>query len=112
MWVDMNNPGSKLFGFDDIGKSYRMGLCHVAAHNPNTVAIDQILWKCCGTATSERSTQTGYSGAVSYTGLILNGDDPQTGIEELFDHVVFFIIQCCSAKRGDTNCLIDLAPIR
>jgi len=112
MWVNMNNPGSKLFGFDNIGKAYRMGLCHVAAHNQNTVAIDQVLWESCGTATSERSTQTGYSGAVSYTGLILNRNDPQTGIEELFDHVVLFIIQCCSAKRGDTNCLIDLAPIR
>src|SRR2546421_4119066 len=111
MWVDMNNLSSKLFGFDDIGKAYRMGLGHIAAHNPNAVAIDQVLWECCGAATSERSTQTGYSGAVSYTGLVLNRDDPQTGIEELFDQIVLLIIQCCSAKRGDTNCLIDFTPI-
>ena len=112
MWVDMNNLGSKLFSFDNIGKGYRMGLAHVATHNPNTVAIDQVLWKCCGTATAQRRTQTGYSGTVSYTGLILNRDDPQTGIEELFDQIVLLIIQCCSPKRGDTNCPINLAPIR
>ena len=112
MWVDMNDLRSKLFGLYHITEGDRMGLGHIAAHNQDAVAIDQVLWKCCGAATSKRSTQTGYSGAVSYTGLVLNRDDPQTGIEELFDDIVLFIIQCCSAKRGDTNCLIDLAPIR
>jgi hypothetical protein len=71
----MNNLGSKLFGFDNIAKCDRVGLGHIAAHNPNTVAIDEILRKIRGTATSQRRTQTGYSGTVSYTGLVINRDD-------------------------------------
>jgi hypothetical protein len=48
----MNNLGSKLFGFDNICKAYRVGLGHIAAHNPNTIAIDDVLRKIRGPATS------------------------------------------------------------
>ena len=111
MWVDMNDPRSKLFGFHDIGKRDRVGLGHIATHNPDTVAIDQVLWKCCGAATTERSTQTGYSGAVSYTGLVLNRDNSKATAEELFHQIIFFNVQRCSTEGGDSQRMIDLAPI-
>src|SRR5579859_5611320 len=72
MWVDMNNLRPKLPGFDNIRKANRMGFSHIAAHDQYTVAINQVLWKTSSAATSQCCTQTGYSGAVSYTGLVLN----------------------------------------
>jgi hypothetical protein len=48
----MNNSGSKLLGFDNIGKRNRVSLGHIAAHNPNAIAIDDVLRKSRGTATS------------------------------------------------------------
>jgi hypothetical protein len=68
----MNNLGPKLLCSDNVAKGNRMGLSHVAAHNPNTIAMNEILWKTRGTATTQRCTQTGYSGTVSYTGLVVH----------------------------------------
>jgi hypothetical protein len=62
-----------------------MSFCHIAPHNQDAVAIDQILWKSGGPATPYCGTQTGYSRAVSYPSLILNRDNTQPAIEELFD---------------------------
>ena len=70
--VYMDNLCPTLLRFDDIRESHRMGLCHIAAHNQNSIAIHQVLRKCRGTATSQRGTQTGYGRAVSYTGLVLD----------------------------------------
>jgi hypothetical protein len=84
MRVYMNDLGPALFGFDDIGKGHRMGLRHVAAHDQNTVAIDEVLREGGGPAAPQRYTQTGYGGAVSYTGLVLNLDHAQAAAEELF----------------------------
>ena len=61
-----------LFGFYHVREGDRMRLGHIAAHNQNSIAIDEILRKCGGAAAPQRCTQTGYSGAVSYTGLILD----------------------------------------
>src|SRR2546425_7647562 len=107
----MNNLGPKFLRFDNIAKGDRMSLSHVAAHNPNTITIDEILWKIRGTATSKCCTQTGYGGAVSYTGLILNRDNAESAAEELFHQVVLFNVQCRATERGYAQRMIDFTPI-
>src|SRR6266699_705962 len=44
----------------------------IASHNQNSIAIHEILRKRGGATAPQRGTQTGYSGAVSYTGLVLD----------------------------------------
>jgi len=89
----MHHQRTAFFGFDDIGKGDRVRLGHVAAHNQNSVAIDQILWEGRRAAASKRSTQTGYSGTVSYTGLVLDRDDAKSEVEEFLHQIVFFNVQ-------------------
>ena len=69
----------------DVGECNRMSLGHIAPHDQDTITIEQILRKSGGTATPYAGTQTGYSRAVSYTCLVLDRDNTQTTIEELFD---------------------------
>ena len=72
MWVYMDNLGPAFLGFYHVGIGDGMGLGHVTAHDQNSIAIDEVLWKGCGTATPQRCTQTGYGGAVSNAGMVLN----------------------------------------
>ena len=62
-----------------------MILRHRRSHNENGIGICQVLL--CGgrTAASERGTQTGHRGAVSYTRLIAQADHAQTGGEQFLD---------------------------
>lgn len=60
MRVDMDDLCPALFGPDNIGKGHRVRLGHIAAHNQDGIAIDQILRKGGGTAPPKRYTQTGY----------------------------------------------------
>src|SRR5947199_8213288 len=101
----------EFFGVDDIREGHRVRLSHVAAHNQNRIAIHQVLRKSRGSATSKRYTQTGYRGTVSYTGLILNRDDAQSAGEEFLHYIILFNIQRCASQRGDSQCMINLAPI-
>src|SRR5258708_17635413 len=96
----MDNLRPALLSFNHIRESDRMGLGHVTAHNQNSIAVHKVLWKCRGAATSQRCTQTGYGGTVSYTGLVLNRNDPQSAAEELFHQIILFNVQRCSAESG------------
>src|SRR5689334_9989017 len=100
MRVYMDDFGPTLLGFYHISKRHGMGLGHVATHDQNSIAIDEVLRKCRGTATPQRCTQTGYSRAVSYTCLVLNRDDAKTTAEELFHQIIFFNVQCCPTERS------------
>src|SRR5947209_17217787 len=111
MRVYMHDLCAEFLGLDDIRKGYRVRLSHIAAHNQNRIAIHQVLRKSGGSATSKRYTQTGYRGTVSYTGLVLNRDDAQSASEELLHHIILFNIQGCASQRGDSQRMINLAPI-
>jgi len=45
MGINMNDGGSLFFSLQHIGKGYRVRLSHIASHNQNRIAIDQVLWK-------------------------------------------------------------------
>ena len=76
MGVNMNDFSSPFLSSYDIRKCYRVCFCHITAHDQDSITIDEVLWKGRGTTTPKCYTQTGYSRAVSYTGLVLNRDDP------------------------------------
>src|SRR5579883_2347578 len=98
MWIDMNHLCPALLSLYHIGKSDRMGFSHITTHNQDAVAIDKILRKSRSAATTECGAQTGHSGTVSYTGLVLDGDYTQATIKELFDDIVLFDIQGCTTE--------------
>ena len=102
MWVNMNDLCASLFCLNYVGKSDRVSLRHIAAHDQDAIAIDKILRKSRSAATTECGAQTGHSGTVSYTGLVLDGDYTQATIKELFDDIVLFDIQGCTTERGNT----------
>ncbi len=111
MRIYVDDLRAALFGFDDVRERDRVGLRHVAAHDKDSVAIDQILREVRRTTTPKRGTQTGYSGAVSDTGLVFNGENPQAPGKELFDEVILFDVQRRPPERGEGQRVIDLAPI-
>ena len=107
----MNNQRTTFFRLHHTCERDRVGFCHVAAHNQDTIAIDGILRISRSTATTKCCTQTGYCRAVSYTGLVLDGDDSQSTIEQLLYDIVLFDIQRSTAQCRDAQCMIDFAPI-
>ncbi len=60
MRIDVYYFRPALFRLDDIRESDGVSLGHIAAHDQDTVAIDQVLRKGGGPAAPKRSTQTGY----------------------------------------------------
>src|SRR6266851_5394975 len=70
--INMDYLSTALFGLHHVGERNWMSFSHIAAHDQNAIAINKILRKSRGAAATERSTQTGYSRAVSYTGLVLD----------------------------------------
>jgi hypothetical protein len=71
----MDNDRATFFGFNDIGERDRVGLCHIASHDQDAIAIDEVLREGRSAATAIGGTQTGYCRTVSYAGLVLDGED-------------------------------------
>src|SRR5207248_512049 len=61
-------------------------------------------------ATTEPCPQTGDARAVSYPGLILDGDDPEPA-PELLAYVVELVVQGRAAEREDGRCHVDELPV-
>src|SRR6266516_2527900 len=67
---------------------------------------------------SDRSTAAHFYHAGSpncfdrYTCLIFNRNDTQTASEEFFHQIILLNVQGCSTKRGYSQRVVDLAPIR
>src|SRR3989441_1284719 len=68
MRIYMHDFGPALFGFDHVSKGDGMGFGHVAAHDQDSIAIDEILREGRGAATPQCGTQTGHGGAVTTLG--------------------------------------------
>ncbi len=50
MRIYMDDFCSPIFRFEHVGKRDWMGFSHITAHDPDTVAIHKVLWKCCSAA--------------------------------------------------------------
>ncbi len=51
--VNVHDFCASLFRLHDVGKRDRVGFSHIAAHNQDAVAIDEVLRKGCGTAAAQ-----------------------------------------------------------
>src|SRR5246500_4835989 len=96
--IDVNDLGTALSRFDHPLETDRVILRHIRAHNQNGVRIHKIARRSRRSASTERGAQTGHRRAVSYTGLVADADHAQAGREELFDQVVFFVIESRATK--------------
>ena len=93
------------FSFAFIGqrKPTGMGLGHVRAHEQDAVAVGQVLLVVGGRAAAERGAQTGHRGAMSYPGLVLDGDHAQAAAEQLLDQVVLLVVDRRPAEGADAS---------
>ena len=73
--VDVDDRGAARLGLHHPLESDRMALGHVRALDDDAVSVLQVLLEGRGSAASERGPQTGDSGAVSNTGLVLDLHD-------------------------------------
>src|SRR6201993_1709324 len=98
--IDVNDLGTALSRFDHPLETDRVILCHVRAHNQDGIRIYEIARRSCRSASAEGGAQTGHRRAVSYTGLVADADHAQARREELFDQIVFFVIESRATKVG------------
>src|ERR1700757_5203099 len=96
--IDVNDLGTALSRFDHPLETDRVILRHVRAHNQDGIRIYEIARRSCSSTSAEGGAQTGHRGAVSYTGLVADADHAQAGRKELFDQVVFFVIESRATK--------------
>jgi hypothetical protein len=99
----VNNRGSFLFRFHDPLEGNRVIFRHVRSHNQDRVGIQHVLRCGRGPASSVGCAQTGHSRAMSYAGLIADAHHPQARSEQLFDQVVFFIVERGAAEVADSD---------
>src|SRR4029077_6737194 len=98
--IDVNDLCTALSRFDPPLETDRVILRHVRAHNQDGIRIYEIARRSCRSASAEGGAQTGQRRAVSYTGRVADADHAQAGREELFDQVVFFVIESRATKVG------------
>ena len=76
-------------------------LGHRRAHDQDRVGVREILLRRRRAAAPERGAQTGHRGAMSYPGLVADGDHAQAAGEELLDQVVLFVVERRAAEVRD-----------
>src|SRR5437660_8496126 len=88
-----------------------MALRHVRAHYHEAVGVLEIARIQGRRAATEPCPQTGDARAVSYPGLIFDGDDPEA-TPELLAHVVELVVERRSIEREHRRRHIHELPIR
>ena len=89
----MNDRGSPLPCLHHEPKTDRVVLGHVGAHDDYAVGVSEIILRGGRASASQPGAQTGHRRAMSYTGLIFDVHDSEPGGKELFDNVVFLVVQ-------------------
>ena len=107
MGVDVDDGGALLLRLHRPAEADGMRFGHVRAHDQDGIGVGEVLLEGGRPASSEACPQTGDGGAMSYTGLVLDRDDPQAGVEELLDQVVLFVVHRGAPERGDRGRLVD-----
>src|SRR5436309_2528306 len=97
----MDNGGAVFAGFHHPAKTDGMRFGHAGPLNQNAIGILQILLSGGRAAAAEGGAQTGHRAAVSYPGLIGNGDHTQAAGKQLSDEIVLLIIKSCSTEMSD-----------
>ena len=79
----------------------RLRFGHIRSHEQDAVTVRHVLLVICGRTAAERGAQTGHRGAMSYSRLVFDRHDPQSAAEQLFNEVVFFVVDGGPAQRTD-----------
>src|SRR5213594_4008235 len=109
--IDVNELGAVELGFHGPAERHRMALRHVRAHDHEAVSVLEVARIQGRRAPTEPCPQTGDARAVSYPGLILDGDDPEPA-PELLAHVVELVVEGGAAEPEDRGRHIDELPVR
>src|SRR5207244_11224420 len=89
---------------------HRVALRHVRAHHDEAIGVLEIARIQGRRAATKPCPQTGDARAVSYPGLILDGDDPEPAPELLAD-VVELVVERRATEREDSGAHVDELPV-
>src|SRR4029077_18743362 len=106
-WIDMDDRGALLLRFHHPAKTDRVRFGHGGTFDQNAICIRQVLLRSRSSAPAEGGAQTGHRAAMSYAGLVGHTDHAQASGEELFDEIIFFVIQCRAAEMTYRSRVID-----
>src|SRR5437879_11602340 len=87
-----------------------MALRHVRTHDHEAVGVLEVARIQGRRAATEPCPQTGDARAVSYPGLILDGDDPEPA-PELLAHVVELVVERRAAEREYRGAHVHELPV-
>src|SRR2546428_1095443 len=90
---------------------HRVALRHVRTHDHEAVGVLEVARIQRRRAATEPCPQTGDARAVSYPGLVLDGDDPEP-TPELLTHVVELVVERRAAEREDRRRHVDELAVR
>ena len=81
--------------------------CASANDEPSIKTQSAVEICCAQPAPAEGGAQTGHRAAVSYTGLVGNAHHSQASGEELFDEIIFFVVERGSAEMANRGGAVD-----
>src|SRR5437870_11948804 len=100
----MDDGRAALLRLHHPSKSYRVRFGHRRAFDQNAIGVCEILLRGCGSASAKGGAQTGHRAAMSYPRLVGHTDHAQASGEELFDQIIFFVIESGAAEMADCSC--------
>ena len=110
-WIYVNECAALVPGCLNPLEGYRMVFCYIAAHIKDYISIAEINIMVCHGAASERLCQSRYSGAVSYSGLVLDIDEAESP-EHLLIKPALLIVERCTAYGGDSVSPVHSLAVR
>src|SRR6266576_4689639 len=103
----MDDGRAALLCFHDPAKTDWMRLGHRRAFDQNAIRVGQVLLRGRSSSPAEGGAQTGHRAAMSYPGLVGHTDHPQASGEELFDQIIFFVVERGAAEMAKRGSVID-----
>jgi len=109
--VDVDQLRAVSLAFNGPAERHRMALRHVRAHDDEAIGVLEIARIQGRRAATEPCPQTGDARAVSYPGLIFDGDDPEP-TPELLAYVVELVVERRATEREHRGRHVHELPVR
>src|SRR6266536_5883048 len=109
--IDMDDGRAALLCFHHPAETDWMRLGHRRAFDQNAIRVSQILLRSCSSAPAEGGAQTGHRAAMSYPGLVGHTDHPKASGKELFDQIIFFVVERGAAEMAKRGGVIDCRTV-
>src|SRR6266496_1730423 len=75
------------------------------------ISASELLLRSRSSAPAEGGAQTGHRAAMSYPGLVGHTDHPKASGEELFDQIIFFVVERGAAEMAKRGGVIDCRTV-